>query len=410
MAKRSAEIAPDLESNAVPIDDLVTWTRNPRRGDVPAVAASLEAFGQRTPIVYRTELVEGVETKVVYAGNHRLLAARQLGWDRVAAVAADDLSPDEIRGFALADNRTSDLGTYDGEELSSLLLELDENAPELVTAAAYSIEDMDDLLAELEVAPTPELVELNGDPDEVPDVVEGDPVTQLGDVWVLGEHRLVCGDAYDEANHPETADMVLTDPPYGMKLDTDYRQMPNDDVDSNTYRPVIGDDREFDMSAVPVPSCVEQFWWGAEWYRSTIPPTGGSWIVWDKRNEQSDELIGSSFELCWSAVRHRRIVLRHHWAGFTAHDPGETRVHPTQKSIAMLAEMLDRWSKADNLVLDPFGGSGSTLIACHQTNRRCHAIELDPHYCDVICRRFQTLTGIVPTRDGDPHDFTGGEQ
>lgn len=112
-----APIAPGLRAMAVPIEDLYTWERNPRKGDVAAVVKSLEGFGQRTPVVYRTEKVRGkrAKQKVVYAGNHRLLAARELGWTHLAAVAADDLTPEQIRGFALADNRTSDLGTYDGD-------------------------------------------------------------------------------------------------------------------------------------------------------------------------------------------------------------------------------------------------------------------------------------------------------
>ena len=239
------------------------------------------------------------------------------------------------------------------------------------------------------IAPPP--IEPDGTEDDVPEV-QAEVHSQPGEVYELGPHRLICGDCtdpkvWDAVMQGDEIDVVLTDPPYGMGLKTEYFK--NDIVVGNTYRQVIGDDVPFDATPfmVRLSDVAEQFWWGADYYRNTIP-LGGSWLVWDKRGPELDEGIGNAFELCWSKKQHKRHLLRHLWSGFTAKERNEARVHPTQKPVSMLSEILTRWAPDTANVLDPFAGSGSTLIACALTGRVARLVELDPRYCDVIRRRW----------------------
>jgi len=223
--------------------------------------------------------------------------------------------------------------------------------------------------------------------------------TATGQLWQLGEHRLICGDCTDRevvarVMGGEKAGMVFTDPPYGMNLDTDYTKMPNDLVKPRKYSSVIGDDKPFDFASFQWLECQEQFWWGADYYCQALP-LGGSWFVWDKRVESNDASIGSGFELCWSKTPHKRRLLRYNWSGYTAHDPGETRNHPTQKPIALFGELLSEYSDPGSVVYDPFLGSGTTMVAAHRLGRRCFGIEVDPGYCAVTLERMSGL-GVTP--------------
>lgn len=401
----------DLRGLACPIDDLNLLPGNPRRGNVEAVARSLDAFGQRKPVVARRS------DRVVIAGNHTLQAARQLGWDEIAVVWVDD---DETmsKAFALADNRTAELGDYDQELLAVLIDEVGSVDADLLAASGWSEDAVAELVASLE----PEVLPTVGDPDEVPEEVAAKSV--LGDVWLLGPHRVMCGDSTSPTDVERLmagakADMVWADPPYGMNLDTKYSTMHKRDMARGVrggvdYRPVIGDSTEFDPTPIMqmFADVDEQFWWGADYYRAHLPP-GGSWVVWDKRhNEQGmnlDAVLGAAFELCFSKRQHKREIARVLWTGHHGMQREDTkkRVHPTQKPIALVQWFFDRWGKAGDRVIDMFGGSGVTLIAAHQTNRVAYLMELDPKYVDVICARFQKLTGIKPIAEstGRDHDF-----
>jgi len=389
-----------------PVADLRTLEGNPRRGDVQAVKRSLQRFGQRKPIVARDD-------GTVIAGNHTLLAARELGWAEIAVVGTDD---DEAtaKAYALADNRTSALGSFDMGDLAAMAVEVHAVDPELLLAASFTEDDLNALLAGKRTG--------KNDPDDAPEP-PAEPITVLGDVWLLGPHRLLCGNAQipehlDRLLAGDLIGCVLTDPPYGMNLDADYSKMPGGNARSQMhrqpkkYRQVEGDDKPFDASFLRLhfSSVKEQFWFGADYYRRTLSPDDrdGSWLIWDKRQESQDDVIGSGFETCWSASPHQRRVLRHYWCGAFGSPEARNRYHPTQKPVSLLADILTRWAPADAAVCDPFGGSGSTLLACHQTGRTARLMELDPAYCDVICRRYQEHTGTKPVLEstGEPHDFT----
>jgi DNA modification methylase len=229
-------------------------------------------------------------------------------------------------------------------------------------------------------------------------------------VWQLGEHRLMCGDSTDadavaKLMNGERADLVFTDPPYGMNLDTDYSSMQGFGQ-GGKYDAGHVDDFTPDMvQAVLDLNAKETFIWGADYFAELIPNRNdGSFIVWDKRaneggtieqDESSDKMFGSCFELCWSKTKHKRDIARVKWAGMFGMNQttDAKRVHPTQKPIALVAWFLNRYGKEGDIIVDIFGGSGSTMIACEQLGRKCRMMELDPHYCTVIIARWEKLTG-----------------
>lgn len=240
------------------------------------------------------------------------------------------------------------------------------------------------------------------DEDEVPE--KAPSKTKVGDLYLLGSHRLLCGDSTDsdcieKLMNGEKADMVFTDPPYGINLNTSYADTlgagRSFDRTIKNYKKVQGDDKDFDFtkSFEFVKHIKEQFWFGANNYHHQLPK-GGSWIVWDKKtNENLQRMYGADFELCWSRIKHAQEIVRATWAGVCGHhkkDDGATKVHPTMKSIKCIEWFFERYKGA---VLDTFGGSGSTLIACEKTNRKCFMMEIDEHYCDVIVERWQKYTG-----------------
>jgi DNA modification methylase len=198
----------------------------------------------------------------------------------------------------------------------------------------------------------------------------------------------------------EKATMVFADPPYGMGLKTDFTKIEvngkNDfGVHGKKYDSVIGDDRDFDPRPL-----LEYFrdartvlLWGADWYYDKLPPNG-SFVIWNKRTaEGTKEMIGNHFETCWSREKRIRVVYDHLWAGFTARNIEFNREHPTEKPIALLAQMIRDFDDEADLIVDPFLGSGTTLIAAEQLDRRCFGMEIDPAYCDIIVQRWENLTG-----------------
>jgi len=389
-----------------PLERPIPYARNARvcpESAIAKVAGSIKEFGFKNPI-----LVDG--EGVIIAGHTRLLAAQRLGIKVVPVVVAADLSPAQVKAYRLADNRTAQETSWDYEMLEFEMADLE--------ALDYDVS--------LTGFDAEELLDLKGDAagliveDEAPEPPD-DPITKPGDLWLLGEHRVLCGDATDGGAMAllmdgKTAGCVLTDPPYGMALDTNYAPLKgakgsllHGKATGKTYRPVIGDDAPFDAA----PLCAffdgvgEQFWFGADYYRRTIPAPdeGGSWLVWDKRSEETDTVIGAGFELLWSKAKHKRDLLRFYWCGALGDAEARNRVHPTQKPSKLLAEILTRWSPADCIVADPFLGSGTTLIAAEQTGRICYGMEIDPRYCDVAVLRWEAFTGAEATLEGDGRTF-----
>jgi DNA modification methylase len=211
----------------------------------------------------------------------------------------------------------------------------------------------------------------------------------------------MCGDATKDLDklYNTKPDLLLTDPPYGMNLNTDFTDMKGISG-GNQYRPVINDDKDFDPSHLM--DYNEVFLWGADYYAERIlNRNDGSWFVWDKTeggirtNSTYDKMFGSNFELCWSKVKHKRQVIPVLWKGIFGLSKEDTkkRIHPTQKPTKLIRFFIDTFSKENHSILDPYLGSGSTLIACEQTNRICYGMEIDPAYIDVIIQRWENFTG-----------------
>lgn len=253
--------------------------------------------------------------------------------------------------------------------------------------------------------------------DPGPGDVPEHPVTRLGDVIVLGCHRLLCGDSADAANAlrllaSRMPAVVLSDPPYGMDLDTDYSTIKGSaksigkqhGINGNVYVRVEGDAAPFDPQPIfDLYQAPEMFLFGGDYYAERIPKRNdGSWLVWDKRQDNgSEDAIGSEFELIWSRRKHKRRVLRHEWFGFVSRDnqqEARSRQHPTQKPTSLLRDIMEQWTKPGDVVVDPYGGSGSTMIAGEQTGRDVYMAEISPAYCDVIIERWETATGMTATR------------
>ncbi len=378
---------PDILKSAnghVPIDTLTPHPSNSRQGDIGAISESLQHHGQYRPIVVQQS------TRHIVAGNHTWKAAKTLGWDTISATLIDVDDEAALR-ILLVDNRTNDLATYDDHGLADLLVELAQT-PQQLAGTGFDGDDLDLLIAQMDS--DSERREDNA--AEIPD----NPITQLGDVWKLGNHTLTCGNSFEITLN---GDVIVTDPPYGMRLDTDYTfhgvgSIPY--AKHGTFTPVIGDDEDFDPSPLfeRYAEAKEQFWFGADFYRNHLPK-GGSWYVWDKRTDleydafidaKIDDVIGSHFELVWSRIPHKREIFRYVWSGLSGLQREDTlsRVHPTQKPVALMERII---KPTTGTVLDFFAGSGSTLIACENLDRVAHVAELEPAYCDVIIERFRAI-------------------
>jgi DNA modification methylase len=229
----------------------------------------------------------------------------------------------------------------------------------------------------------------------------------LGDLFEIGNHRLLCGDSTDKDSvgrlmNGEKADMVFTDPPYGMFLNTDYSGLSNSEGQSNKYDKVIGDNDDFSSDLIKtIFTCFSEtkeiFIWGADYFAELLlDKNKGSWIVWDKRESEItgknvDGRFGSMFELCWSKQKHKRLIARIMWAGMMGVKDDSKRVHPTQKPTHLAKWFFEKWGSVNDLVVDLYLGSGSTMVASHQLDRRCYGMELDPRYCQIIVERMIKL-------------------
>lgn len=393
----------------VAIDKLIPYINNARthsQQQIAQVAASIREFGFTNPV-----LIDG-ENGII-AGHGRVQAAQKLEMAEVPCIRLDHLTDAQRKAYILADNKLAMNAGWDDELLALELGELGDLGFDL-ELTGFTDEEIKALMPV-------DVTEGLTDEDAVPEV-PAVPVTVEGDVWVLGRHRLMCGDstsidAVDRLMDGGKADMVFTDPPYGMFLNTDYDSMfAADKAHRKTgkrFDEVAGDHDDFAPELISTiftafPDAKEVFIWGADYFSDLIPNRkDGSWVVWDKRtNENMDKVSGNTFELCWSKQKHKRLIARILWSGHhgMAKDDTKTRVHPTQKPVDLVSWFFDQWGKDCKSVADLFGGSGSTLIACEKTNRQARLMELDPKYCDVIVKRWQDFTGKIATHaeTGEP--------
>jgi site-specific DNA-methyltransferase (adenine-specific) len=424
-------IAPELEPFAVDVDSLTELQGNPRRGDVEAVKRSYAAFMQQKPIKVQRR---GSEL-VVIDGNHQLRAARELGWDKIAATpfVMDDgnggtreATVAEANAYALAANHTSDLGTYDEAELLAMMQSVYLNDVSMFEATSYSESD---LLG----AGDPPLT----DPDDVPETAPA--ITKLGDLWLLGKHRVLCGDATDRAAYDRVlttehlTGAVIADPPYGVAIGAKNRALDAIDRADRVLTDMDGDQGIED---------VEKLWRASFDVLFDVLAPGSPYYIFGPQGGDlgllllllRDSGLAPKHILIWAKNRasfsigrldydyqHEPVV--YGWRPGAGHPwyatepqtsllpfdrPAASRLHATMKPVDLLAYLIRNSAPIGGSVLDPFGGSGSTLIACEQTGRVAYLMEIDPHYVDVICKRFQDFTGTKPVLEstGEPHDFT----
>ena len=373
-----------------PLDDLVPYSQNARTHtpeQIDQVAASIKEFGFNNPILLDSK-------NGIIAGHCRSLAARKLGMEKVPTITLDHLNDAERRAYILADNRLALNAGWDDALLASELQRLDgEIDLSLLGFGADELSGLLDLLDQTEGLT---------DEDEAPEAPET-PVTALGDVWLLSNHRLMCGDSVNfesvgKLMDAEIADMVFTDPPYGISYQSQWRT-------KKERFDVIESDELF----VDVAPTVEKFSSGwvfvwtswkviTEWlekFKTLGYPTNQ--IIWFKGGGGIGDLkktFASDYET--ALVWNRGAVLTGNRIGsvwkLEKDSPASYR-HPTQKPVGLAVEAIEKTTKIENVVLDLFGGSGSTLIACEKTRRRCCMMELDPKYCDVIVKRWQDFTG-----------------
>lgn len=385
------------------IKDLIPYCNNSRTHSdeqVQQIASSIKEFGFTNPVLIDDQ-------GGIIAGHGRIMAAQKLKMDEVPTITLSDLSEAQKKAYIIADNKLALNSGWDDELLKIELEQLKELDFDL-GLIGFS----DDELALLMGGETTEgLV----DEDQVPELVD-DPVTVLGDVWLLGNHRLMCGDstsidAVEKLMDGQKADMVFTDPPYGISIVQNNQvggggafgvgkeaKKKGKFIKANKHKEVIGDDTiDVAVSAIKIIKELDiktQIIWGGNYYANHLD-NSNCWIVWDK---QTGDSTFADAELAWTNQETKVRVFQHRWSGMVkASEHGEKRVHPTQKPIALALWCFEHYGEKDKGVLDLFGGSGSTLIACEKTGRHCRMMELDPHYCDVIIKRWQDFTGKSAT-------------
>lgn len=232
--------------------------------------------------------------------------------------------------------------------------------------------------------------------DEAPEANENEPAkSKLGEVYHLGEHRLMCGDSTDAGSiailmDGQKADMVFTDPPYGISIVGDNGKVGAENLAKNrVYSKVIADDTtETAEKAYKILKSYSNklIIWGGNYFTNFLDFSDG-WLIWDKRGDMNSNNFADG-EMAWCSFHTPVRIYKQLWNGMIREGEHENRVHPTQKPIKMLGEILKDFTKDGEIVLDVFGGSGSTLIACEQLGRKCYMMELDPKYCDVIRKRY----------------------
>lgn len=391
---------------AVNIDSLKGYKANSRthsEQQIEQVKRSIQEFGFTNPVLIDEE-------NTIIAGHARLEAAKSLGLDSVPCILLDGLSESQKRAYIIADNKLALNAGWDMDILLAEfeLLKVDDYDLELT---GFGLEELCDILPHEEP-------EMFCDEDDCPDVPE-EPITKLGDIWLLGEHRLMCGDstsidAVNKLMNGVKVDMVFTDPPYGVNFEQGKFIGRNKQAKNRNFDPILNDEKkgdelkEFLKECFTNSSCLSEscsiYVWSpslSEGFAILNSLLESGWhiqsqIIWNK----SPFVIGGAdyhwkHEVCWYGYKGKN----HQWHGgrnkCTVWDISKTNssnLHPTMKPIALAEIACENSTKKGDAVLDLFGGSGSTLIACEKTKRKCFMMELDPQYCDVIIKRWENYT------------------
>ena len=393
-----------------PIARLVPYARNARthsEEQVAQIAASIAEFGFTNPILAGAD-------GVIVAGHGRLAAAQKLAMEMVPVVVLEHLSPTQRRALVIADNRIAENAGWDEAMLR-------------VEMEALQLDDFDMSLTGFDADALAELMAGGGDEqsgntedDAVPEVQET-PASRAGDVWLLGPHRLLCGDStlaesYAQLLQGEEVDMVFTDPPYNVnyansakdKMRGKDRAILNDNLGDGFY--------DFLLAALTptVTNCRGAIYVAMssselDVLQSAFRAAGGKWstfVIWAKNTFTMGR---SDYQRQYEPILYGWPEgAKHHWCGdrdqsdvWQIKKPHKNDLHPTMKPVELVERAIRNSSRPGNSVMDPFGGSGTTLIAAEKTGRIARLIELDPKYVDVIVRRWQDWTGKKATRQSD---------
>lgn len=406
-----------MKIKEIEISCINEYENNPRNNEkaVEAVAESIRQFGFKVPIVIDKDCV-------IVAGHTRVKAAKQIGMTSVPCVIADDLTEEQLQAYRLADNKTAELAEWDFEKLHEELKALN--------AFDMDIFGFDTL---------PDIMEEMNEPSETPieELIDDETITKEGDVWRLGNHRLLCGDCTDKATieklmNGEKADLLLTDPPYNVAVENSAGMtIQNDNMSDTAFY-------EFLFSAFSVANTAMKegagfyIWHGESeglnfrkackavewnlkqciiWVKSQITigrqdyqwkhepclygwKGGGSHYFIKNRKQATviDEDIDVEF---MTAEELRKVItdIMEQSSILREEKPQKNSDHPTMKPIPLIKKQVKNSTRKNGIVLDIFGGSGTTLLACEELSRICYMLELDPKYCDVIIKRWETLTG-----------------
>lgn len=389
----------------IDINALTPYENNARThspDQLEMIGNSIREFGFINPVIID-------ENNMILVGHGRVMAAKNIGIKQVPFRRVTNLTEDQKKAYIIADNKLSDLGGWDDElllaELESIELDMSQFGFDL------EIDDIED----------PDVVE-----DDPPDVdADAEPKSKRGDVYKLGDHVLMCGDSTDPDDvtkllrggqpaasiSPVTIDLLLTDPPYGVnavntdgKIGGDKEAFGkiggNNIVEANTYMPIKGDDTtETAKKSYQIIKELskEQIIFGGNYFTDFLPPRA-CWCVWDKENSGNF----ADVELAWTSFNKGAKLYHFMWNGMAREGSrkieGIKRIHPTQKPVGLIGQIINDFSKENDLIADIFGGSGSTLIACEQLNRKCYMMEYEPYYVDVIIERWENFTGRKAVR------------
>ena len=380
------------------ITELKLNPKNPRKNDgaVDTVAKSIEEFGFKNPLIIDSQ-------GIVWCGNTRLKAARKLKLKEVPCIIADDLTEEQIRKLALIDNKSSEIAEWDLELLSEELNDLDLSDFEL----DWGVGDLE------------EEKEVKEDDFDVDANIPEEPKAKLGDIYQLGNHKLMCGDSTKQEDvaklmDGKLADLLFTDPPYNVSMENKSKQI----LKSENYSHIENDDLPLEE--------FEEFLGNVFVNANNSLKDDGSYYVFSCQGGDNEMMMMMMMRQSGIKCRHQIIWVKDAPVFSMGrldydykHEPilygwkkkhnfyrkGEqdksvwefkrtaNKLYPTMKPIELIANALQNSTKQNDLILDLFGGSGSTLIACEQLNRNCYMMELDPHYVDVIINRWENFTG-----------------
>ena len=385
------------------INSIKPYENNPRKLSekaIETVAMSLKEYGFRQPIVVDKD-------RIIVVGHTRFRASKKLGFKEVPITIADNLTPEQINAYRIADNRTSEESEWDDELLKMEIKDLEDKDFNL-DLLGFNEDQLNDLLFEEKQGLT--------DEDETPEPPE-EPITKLGDIWKLGKHKLICGDSTEENTfknlfNDNKADLIFTDPPYNVDYsgrgENNLGKIKNDNMSENDFIDFLYKNFNLMSDYLKSLGCI----YVCHPDSQSKPKIAfelnfekffkkSSTIIWDKGNAG----------MGWQDYRSQHEPILYGWKeGQGKHsfygDRKNTSIwnvkrdnvtgykHPTQKPVALSQKAVLNNSKEDDIVFDSFLGSGSTLIACEKTNRKCYGIELDPKYCDVIVKRWENFTGL----------------